>query len=295
MKVLMITGDKRFGPGHPRFDAQAGAVERLEVIFWGRGALWPKVPQGPFDVVTVQDPFWRGLFAKRVARMLGARFNVQVHTDLAAQPRVRRVLASMVLRKATSVRVVSETIKKQVLRLGVRAPITVLPVFVELERFKAIVPVPHAQKTILWVGRFEYEKDPLRALEIIQTIPEATLVMLGSGSLEQKLRTVSGRLNLPVEFPGWHEPAGYLARADVVLSTSRHESWGQSIVEALAAGVPVVAPDVGIAREAGAVVVPRSDLGRAVAQVLASGTRGVLALSLPTKEAWAKEWAQSLV
>jgi hypothetical protein len=59
---------------------------------------------------------------------------------------------------------------------------------------------------------------------------------------------------------------------DVVLGTlaSPGESWGASIVEALAE-VPGVAPDVGIAKEAGAIVVTRQDLAGTLCDVAKIG------------------------
>ena len=289
MKVLMITGDKRFGPGHPRFDLQAAQVDKLELLFVGRGNMWPKVPAGSFDVVTAQDPFWRGLFAWIAARRIGAKLNIQVHTS------VLNFLGKFILRRADSVRVVSEKIKKQVESLGIKAPVQVLPIFVDLSPFVGLQPVPHTQKTILWVGRFEAEKDPLLALEIFKTIHaqlDAKLVMLGAGSLQAALRAAAG--NLPVTFPGWRDPKPYLAQADVVLSTSRHESYGASMIEALAAGVPVVVPDVGVAREAGATVAARPDLAQKVIEVLNSGKRGELKLPVLNAQEWARQWKETL-
>ena len=60
MKVLIITGDKKFGPGHERYELQRSVVDELAVVYWGRGSYWPKLPKERFDVVTTQDPFWRG-------------------------------------------------------------------------------------------------------------------------------------------------------------------------------------------------------------------------------------------
>ncbi|MBX4192186.1 glycosyltransferase [Candidatus Parcubacteria bacterium] len=285
MRVLMITGDKTFGPAAPRYELQKSAVDALEVVYWGRGSYFPTIPPGHFDVVTVQDPFWRGFFAWGVAKKCKTKFNVQVHTDLHAQPLTRHLMAQVVLRHADSVRVVSEKIKSQIKHPNVK----VLPVYVDLNKFKNIVRTPE-KNLILWIGRFEDEKDPLLALEVAKQIPEAKLIMLGKGSLEAELKQKGG-----AEFPGWQDTAPYLARASVVLCTSKHESWGASIVEALAAGVPVVAPDVGIAKEAGAVVVPRFNLGTAVGQVLAEGTRGTLKLSLPTADEWVRAWRESLI
>jgi glycosyltransferase involved in cell wall biosynthesis len=302
MRVLMITGDRNFGPGNPRYELQRSQVDELAVVCWGRGSLWPKLPKENFDVVTVQDPFWRGLFAWKVARQKKARFNVQVHTDLDAQTFVRHVLSQIVLLHADSVRAVSEKIKNRVLRFGVKSPVHVLPVFIDVAPFKTLTHIPHPRfkKTILWLGRFEDEKDPLYALEVLKQVRakniDAGLVMLGKGSLEKTLRSRTTRLDLVehAEIIPWGDPKPYLQMADVVLCTSRHESWGASIVEALAAGAPVVAPDVGVAREAGAIVADRAELAQKVIEVLEQGTRGELKIQLLHKEAWAHAWKETL-
>lgn len=291
----MITGDKRFGPGNERYELQKAAVEELRVLYWGKGNYWPAVPKG-FDVVTVQDPFWRGLFGWIAARRIGAKFNVQVHTDLSAHSFVRHILAQIVLRHADSIRVVSERIKKQAKQIGASATISTLPVYIDVSRFREIIPQPHTAKTVLWFGRFEEEKNPLGAIEVFKNIhaqnPEAKFIMLGMGNLEGEVkRRATG---FPIEFPGWSDPAPFLSRVDAVLCTSWHEGFGASIIEALAAGVPVVAPDVGVAKEAGAIVVPYMELADAVLDVLQKGTRGQLKLSMPTTEEWIKQWLETL-
>lgn len=296
MKVLMISGDKSFGPGHPRYELQRSAVDGLVVMYWGWGSLWPAIPKGHFDIVTAQDPFWRGHFAAHLAWFLAAKLNLQVHTDLSALPWLKRRWAIFNLRKTDSVRVVSEKIKKQVESFGIKVPIHVLPVYIDVSRFKNLARQLHDKKTILWIGRFEAEKDPTYAVHVLKQVREAgtdvKLVMLGAGSMEKELHQLAK--NLPVEFPGWQDPAQYLQTADVVLCTSKHESYGASIIEALAAGVPVVAPDVGVAREARAIVVPREELARAVTDILRSGAWGTLQLPMLSKEVWAKEWLKTL-
>jgi glycosyltransferase involved in cell wall biosynthesis len=308
MKVLMISGDKNvFVEGSDaakRLALQRAQVEKLDV-FGYRGRM--SAVQGFFevmiaalctryDVVTVQEPFWRGLLGLMAARVSGARLNIQVHTDFSTYSGFRHILAQIVLRHADSFRVVSQKIGEQIKKYA-HGQIHILPIYIDLERFRQVMREQHEQKTILWIGRFEREKDPLAAIEILKNvrhdIPDARLVMLGSGSLLPKLERASQ--GLPVLFAGWHEPLEYLKTADVVVSTSKHESFGASIVEALAAGVPVVAPDVGIAKEAGAIVVERSKLAEAVIEVLQNATRGILKISMPTKEEWAKAWKESLI
>jgi glycosyltransferase involved in cell wall biosynthesis len=304
MRALMLSGDPRIlelgTPVWERFEAQRAEVEQLDVFVWPRVhsqvTVWRLMRKNHYDVITTQDPVWRGLLAWKLSALTGVKLNVQVHTDLRAQSFLRRTLAGIVLRRADSVRVVSEKIKQQVTEMGVRAPIHVLPIFIDAEEFRRIERRPHTQKTILWVGRFEEEKDPAAAIRILRQVRDAgidaKLVMLGAGSRGQELRRLAS--GLPVDFPGWQDPKQYLSVADVVLSTSLHESWGASMIEALLAGVPVVAPDVGIAREAGAIIAAREELGAAVTRVLNSGERGTLCLSLSTKEEWAKRWRDTL-
>lgn len=304
MKVLMLSGDANLlVPGSEpatRLALQRSAVDRLDVFVWPQAHSLQNILKSArittYDVVTAQDPFWRGLLALYVAKRFGAKLNVQVHADLSEVSFFRRLLAQFVLRHADSIRVVSSSLKAQVEAVRVWAPVRVLPVFVDMEPFRGVERIPHTHPTVLWIGRFEAEKDPLAALsvytEIRERIPEARMVMLGTGTLAARLKQAAA--GLPVEFPGWKDPKPYLASADVVLSTSRSESFGVSIVEALAAGVPVVAPDVGIAREAGAVVAPRNQLAAAVVSLLMSRERGFLHITLPGGDAWAQAWKDTL-
>lgn len=297
MRILSITGERSFGPGNERYELQKQAVDELAVVFWGRRSLWPRLPAGPFDVVTVQDPFWRGLYAWYVAKKFKASFNVQVHTDLSVYRGLRHILMQIILRHADSIRAVSDKIREQIIGAGARAPVRVLPIFVDVEKFKHIVRQPHSEKHILWIGRFEKEKNPIEALAVLKTVRETLsdvhLTMIGDGSLRGEIEEQAKGLS--VVFPGWQSDlSSYFANADVVLSTSLHESWGASIIEALAAGIPVVAPDVGIVKEAGAIVIPREKLAQEVGVILRNGRYGELRLKLRTKNEWVSAWRDTL-
>lgn len=306
MRVLMISGDKNvLVPGtsaHERYTLQAAQVEALDIVIWPHQSFFkPFFIRGKYDVVTSQDPFWRGLIARLIARRIGAKLNIQVHADLAAQTVWRQRLVRYILRHADSVRVVSDHLKKVVERYT-KAPIAVLPIFIDIQTFQHIERKLHPRfgTVILWVGRFESEKDPLYALEILEQVRAAGvaagLIMLGSGSLEKDIRAAVKKKQLSewVELPGWQATPVFLAQAHVVVCTSREESWGGSIIEALAAGVPVVAPDVGIAREAGATIVEHKELAQKTLEILRSGVRGQLLLHLPNAEEWATKWKHTL-
>jgi glycosyltransferase involved in cell wall biosynthesis len=100
-----------------------------------------------------------------------------------------------------------------------------------------------------WVGRLSPEKGPdlmLRALRHLP--PDARLSMVGEGTLGASLEAQSVAAGLG-DRVRWHGPvpeAGRLMAAfDAVALSSRTEGTPMSVLEAMAAGVPVVATSVG--------------------------------------------------
>ncbi len=314
----MVTGDKNvFKPGtsaYERFMLQKGVVEELEAVFWGRGSMWPKIPNGPFDVVTVQDPFWRGLFAWYVSRKKKARFNVQVHTDFDAETSknfIRHFLGVLTLRHADSIRVVSEKVKKQIEKYT-PTPIFVLPIFVDIDKILSAAPANLDQeypqvrqfgKVILVASRLEPEKNVGAAIDLINSLvkrfPTAGMLIAGKGSEEGQLKKKVRDLKLEenILFIGYRNDMGSIYKiADVLLLPSKFESYGASIVEALAAGIPVVSEDVGIHQEAAEKPIITSFRGwdQAISDIFTQNTKGKLKLSILPREKWAEEWKKTL-
>lgn len=223
------------------------------------------------DVVTVQDPFEIGLIGWVIARMRGAKLHVQVHTDfLAPEFRgflhlLRRMIARFVLRRADRIRVVSFRIQDGLERARlVRAPITILPIYIDIASFSSA----HAgvlagrfskfRKRLLFVGRLEKEKNASLAIEsfVVAAPHDACLIIVGDGSERRALekRVARRGASARVFFESHTDPIPYYAVADLLLVTSHFEGYGLVIVEALAAHKPVLSTDVGVAREAGAIV-----------------------------------------
>ncbi|MDQ4132699.1 MAG: glycosyltransferase family 4 protein [Actinomycetota bacterium] len=106
--------------------------------------------------------------------------------------------------------------------------------------------------TVVCVAKLRPEKGHdvlLAAFPLVRRqVPDARLVLVGDGDIRPELEAqVEGRgLNGAVEFTGavpdiWP----YLADADVFALASVTEAFGMAIVEAMAAGLPVVAPALG--------------------------------------------------
>lgn len=93
----------------------------------------------------------------------------------------------------------------------------------------------------------------LRAFaEVVQTHPKAGMVIVGEGPERLRLEGLVQQLGLEaaVVFEPWqHDMPSYYKSADLLLVTSDFEGYGLTIVEAAAARCPVVATDVGVARD----------------------------------------------
>jgi glycosyltransferase involved in cell wall biosynthesis len=99
----------------------------------------------------------------------------------------------------------------------------------------------------LWVGRLVPYKRPELVVEAFRGLPHR-LTMVGIGPLEDSVRA---RLPDNVELRGWitrEELAGLYGRASGFLHVGE-EDFGMTMVEALAAGTPVIALDAGGARD----------------------------------------------
>jgi glycosyltransferase involved in cell wall biosynthesis len=91
------------------------------------------------------------------------------------------------------------------------------------------------------------------ARRIHEQVPEAAFVLAGEGELEAPLRELASELRIAdaVFFTGRCTRVGaLLAASDVCVLSSTAEGFSNSILEYMAAGRPVVATDVGGAREA---------------------------------------------
>lgn len=250
------------------------------------------------NIISVQDPFETGLLGLLFSKVVQVPLLVQVHTDFLSTEyrkssllnRLRALIAPFVLRRATRIRVVSDRIRDslQAAGCGLQA-ITVLPMFVPTELFKnAVVPEELARKfalfthRLLFVGRFEPEKNAALALEsFAQSAPQnACLIMVGDGSDRTRLERIAYDVGVKdrVFFEGLTDAAPYYQLADLLLVTSRYEGFGVVIIEALASGTPVLSTDVGIAREAGALVSAPESYARSLQEWFKDGARtGTLA------------------
>ncbi|GAB5348070.1 glycosyltransferase [Alteriqipengyuania sp. 357] len=103
---------------------------------------------------------------------------------------------------------------------------------------------------LIYAGRIDYEKGADQLIEMFRKLPrelDAGLVMMGDGALTGELSEAARGMN--VVFPGFmndrEELARALASSDIYVSAMASETFGISVIEAQACGLPVIGVDSG--------------------------------------------------
>jgi len=157
----------------------------------------------------------------------------------------------------------TETNKKDLLSWGVKKPIEAISNGVDLERFyswsdlKNLYLKYHLPQNplVLYVGRIDQDKNLevlIRAIPRVSKKINAHFVIAGSGNDLAKIKKLTRNLNIDqqVSFLGWidhdSEDLPYLYQAATVfVIASPYETQSMVVMEAMAAGLPVVGPSSG--------------------------------------------------
>ncbi len=183
----------------------------------------------------------------------------------------------------------------------VDAPVTVIPTPVDLDNYTHLCPEQvriklglERAEILLYLGRLSEEKNLDLLLDTIAILcrqrPNTHLLLVGKGPIENQLRKQAEKLGIVsrVHFYGaipYQEVANFVAAADLFVFPSRVETQGLVLVEAMAAGTPVVAVDCPSSRDivskGGGVITPakEQDFASAIIRLLDDPQR-LRALSL---------------
>ncbi len=133
--------------------------------------------------------------------------------------------------------------------------LVVIPNAVDGERFASAAPadlsefgIDTSERLILFVGRLDEQKNPILLIEAFRKIadefPDTRLMVVGSGPLAARLESLAADLADRVIFAGYRTDVPALLRAACCLALpSRWEGMPNVVLEAMAAGIPVVASD----------------------------------------------------
>src|SRR3954454_14808756 len=136
--------------------------------------------------------------------------------------------------------------------LGIN-PVEVVPLGVEIgefgptrrdRRLRAKLGMADGQPLLIYAGRLDGEKKPDVVVEAFRRLPRALgakLALLGEGPLKADIAAIGDeRIIMPGYVRNRAELARWLASADIYVSGMADETFGISIIEAQASGLPVV-------------------------------------------------------
>ena len=213
------------------------------------------------DVIHLASPFFLGNYASRVAERLDIPTLSVYQTDIAGFAR------------HYGLTVAHDSLKRWVAKIHKRTTRTLAPSNWSCEDLKSTgVPNVHLwprgvdsqkfspekrdinlrcellgdrpdRKLVGYVGRLANEKriDDLATLDARDDIQ---LVIVGEGPARSRLERVLKNARF-VGYQSGEDLARYYASLDIFVHTGKHETFCQSVQEALASGVPVIAPNFG--------------------------------------------------
>ena len=250
-------------------DTRAGGKKRfLELRRKVRAAARPDVVWAHFLVPS-------GAIASSVDAPLVVTAHGRDVRNVGAIPGIARVTRRVVERAATVI-AVSDYLRRE-LELKVpeaRGKTVVIDSGVELGRFAAASGEGGLERpAFVAVGSLTERKNPVRLADAFATLGRGSLTFVGDGPLRPR---VEGRVGVRVTGRVSHdEVPALMAAANVVCAPSLIEPFGQSILEAMAAGRTVVATRIGgppefVPPEAGILVDPLDE--SALAHALEAAT-----------------------
>jgi glycosyltransferase involved in cell wall biosynthesis len=227
------------------------------------------------DLIHIQTPFVAHYAGLGLARRLGVPRIATYHTFFEEYlfhyvrflPRswmrwaARRFSAAQ-CNDLDAIVVPSSAMRETLERYGVRTPMRIIPTGIDHSRFQGgdgrrfrqAHGISPERPVIVHVGRIAHEKNIVFLLEVMTEVhlrmPEAVMVIAGEGpALETLKRQVAARgLSASVLFVGYLERSGALLdcyrAGDVFVFSSRTETQGLVLLEAMALGVPVVSTAV---------------------------------------------------
>ena len=236
-------------------------------------SLYRKVYRFRPDIIHVHHPFWLGSAGLFLARRLNIPVIYTYHTRLEHYahyvplpgPLFRNLLSHAIVRRFANrcdgVIVPTESAEEYLRTIGVRRRVLVQPTGIDIDQFRGVsdeaveslrkTHAPHGERVLISISRLSKEKNIDFLLDATRTLKEHydrpfRLLIIGDGPERQRLDTRIQQMGLQdvVTLLGAIPPNDvpvYCRLGDIFLFASRSETQGMVILEAMAAGMPVVA------------------------------------------------------
>ena len=212
-----------------------------------------------YDLIVTQEPFLTGWVGFRLKRHHHAKLLIHFHGDFWENPNWLKespinpmlLLASkFTVKQADHIRVMSQGQKEKLLKAGIdETKVTVISTPVDIGKFadqESGIRNQESGRVVLHVGRDDKVKDYDTLVRVFRIIKErnplVALVQIGSKVLLEEAKISNHFTNFIMQERKGHEDViSWIKTSTILISTSRSESFGKVLVEANAAGKPVVA------------------------------------------------------
>lgn len=129
-----------------------------------------------------------------------------------------------------------------------RARLEIIPNWIDTTTFRPMPEVSKKPRSVLFVGRFELQKNPLLFLEALMRIQNVSATMIGSGSMYNEMCAYIQEHGLHCtvmkdRIPNEQLPVLYNEHEVYVLPSRFEGGSPKTLLEAMACGLPVVASD----------------------------------------------------
>lgn len=245
-------------------------------MIWYTGLREAIRPHGPSLIYVEEEPWsFTALQVARIARELGIPFVFHQSQNVAKRlPPPFESIRRRVQREAAGATVRLEGAERVVRASGFAAPTLSIPNVIDPARFDAIAPsFPGMPGPVFgFVGRLVEEKGILDFIAAAADASAGSVLVAGDGPLRGRAEAAAREAGLDARFAGSvaHDAiGGVFASIDVLAIPSRttrswKEQFGRVVIEANAAGVPVVATECGalgdtVRATGGGIVVPEED------------------------------------
>ncbi|MEP5613299.1 MAG: glycosyltransferase [Cyclobacteriaceae bacterium] len=210
---------------------------------------------GKPDVISAQASYPAALVASALSEKYSIPFTVTIRMSPFPFPqydagnRQLKSILNVPLRRAAILICTSDDLKRKVESYGFDKVMT-LNNPVDTDLFKLETPQTDDEITVLAVGRIEEQKGIDLLLEALAQVPDVKLRIAGKGSFLKKYMNLSEKLGLSNRVTWLGElsrdkTAKEMQKCSFYVLSSRHETFGNVVVEAMACGKPVVATKCG--------------------------------------------------
>lgn len=251
------------------------SARRIGVIY--HPSIARKIRALQLDLIHTHTEFSLGVFGRMIANELGIPSVHTMHTmyeqythyiakigalDAAAKTLARK-LSRYFCNTADAVIAPTEKVEEMLRIYGVRNKVAVIPTGIELDKFaptrydtdevatlRTEYGLADTDRVLLYIGRISREKNIAEVLyglkEYFPQHSEAKFLIVGDGPDRENLQSLTQSLGIgnQVIFAGekpWDQIGLYYQLGDVFISASQSETQGLTYIEALAAGLPLIA------------------------------------------------------